>query len=662
MKKKILILLCFISLAAAPVKAMDAMAYQYYISANYFITTKQYDKAIYQLKKALVTSPDDAMLRTKLAGVYSEIGEWKFALAEYKEAARIKPDDAFVYVSIGNILQQNQDYNGALNAYMQAYQLFPEYKYNLLNIANVKMQLGDNAGASEFYQKFVYYYPDHLASRNNLASSYMEQGKYKEAIEEYRYIYKKNPADFKDYSQFALALFKTGDYKNAINGFKKALELDPDDAVSQGNLGLAYLQQEKPDKKAAKENLEAALQANPELDGFRFEYANLLSDENKFQESEEQYRKYIAKYPTDSDAYFNLGIAHQKMKKYDDAILDFQKTIELNKDSIDPKIELARTYQLKGDNFQAAEIYEAVLKTKNDDPDLYFNAGLAYSGQKKYDKALVYLQKSLSLKTSQDTKDAIADVYIGQATRLVNKEQYQQAAEQYKKALEYQPKAFYANSGLAFCYQKLGNSQKSIEYSENAIAIDPKNKEVFVAFGNTLNSQNKSDEAIGAYKRALELDPSSAAAQEGLGDAYLKNNMQEEAIKAYEKSLQLSENNSNINIKLGNIYKDNLNNEKAIAYYNKAIEINPSNTLALYNKAVTLFEQNKYTDAKACYAQIIKNDPDFDMAYYGMGIILEKEKKYKDAVTAYNKFIALTSNEALKSTIQRRIELLKARS
>lgn len=69
-------------------------------------------------------SGEDAILYTKLAGLYADIGDYDNALGAYKIAIRLRPNDAFIYISIGNILQTTGDLNNAYNSYMQAMDIF----------------------------------------------------------------------------------------------------------------------------------------------------------------------------------------------------------------------------------------------------------------------------------------------------------------------------------------------------------------------------------------------------------------------------------------------------------------------------------------------------------------------------------------------------------
>ena len=54
MKRKFVLIALFLSLLASPVEAMSPLAYQYLLSANYYLTVRQPDKAIEELKKQLL--------------------------------------------------------------------------------------------------------------------------------------------------------------------------------------------------------------------------------------------------------------------------------------------------------------------------------------------------------------------------------------------------------------------------------------------------------------------------------------------------------------------------------------------------------------------------------------------------------------------------------
>ena len=134
------------------------LLYQQACSAEY---KEDYNTAIQKLTEALNIAPNDVMIYTKLAGVYSEMGEFEKALEAYQKVSELKPADGYIYVSVGSIYENQGEYKKALDAYLKVMEMCPEYLYNYLNIANVQYQLGDYKAAIENYNKFLSTYSQH---------------------------------------------------------------------------------------------------------------------------------------------------------------------------------------------------------------------------------------------------------------------------------------------------------------------------------------------------------------------------------------------------------------------------------------------------------------------------------------------------------------------
>ena len=84
---------------------MTKEAHALYQQACSYEYKGDYASAINTIQKALNINGDDAMLYTKIAGLYSDTGNYEEALGAYKKAVKLRPNDAFIYISIGNILQ-----------------------------------------------------------------------------------------------------------------------------------------------------------------------------------------------------------------------------------------------------------------------------------------------------------------------------------------------------------------------------------------------------------------------------------------------------------------------------------------------------------------------------------------------------------------------------
>ena len=103
--------------------------YQQACSAEY---REDYKTAVSKLLEALNLSANDVMIYTKLAGVYSEMGEYDKALETYAKVAELKPADGYIYISVGSIYENQGKYLEALKAYNKVMEMCPEYLYNYL--------------------------------------------------------------------------------------------------------------------------------------------------------------------------------------------------------------------------------------------------------------------------------------------------------------------------------------------------------------------------------------------------------------------------------------------------------------------------------------------------------------------------------------------------
>ena len=76
-----------------------------------------YPQAVEKVLAAIKLSPDDAMLYTKLAGLYTDMDKYDDAVQTYTKVIELRPNDAFVYISLGSIYETQGKYTEALGAY-----------------------------------------------------------------------------------------------------------------------------------------------------------------------------------------------------------------------------------------------------------------------------------------------------------------------------------------------------------------------------------------------------------------------------------------------------------------------------------------------------------------------------------------------------------------
>ena len=95
-KKKLYItlaILCTMSAMITPAEAkMTKEAHALYQQACAYEYKNDFNTAIKIIQQAIQLNGDDAMLYTKIAGLYSDIGKYEDALSAYKKSIKLRPN------------------------------------------------------------------------------------------------------------------------------------------------------------------------------------------------------------------------------------------------------------------------------------------------------------------------------------------------------------------------------------------------------------------------------------------------------------------------------------------------------------------------------------------------------------------------------------------
>jgi len=98
-----------------------------------------------------------------------------------------------------------------------------------------------------------------------------------------------------------------------------------------------------------------------------------------------------------ADAYNNRGLDYANLGKYDKAIEDFNKAIELNPDLAVAYYNRGNTYAELGEYDRAIKDYDKAIELNKDYTVAYNNRGFAYVGLGKYNRAIEDFNKAIKL-------------------------------------------------------------------------------------------------------------------------------------------------------------------------------------------------------------------------------------------------------------------------
>lgn len=208
-----------------------------------------------------------------------------------------------------------------------------------------------------------------MANTNyQLGLAYFNAGDYQRAVPEFAKAVKLNPSEPLYYDALGTALMFSRRFDAAIAQFKEALRVDPKYTEAKNNLGTAYLA--KGDLALARATFNDVL-SDPFYATPQFAYFNLAKiyeREGKIDEAIREYKRALDIDRDYVDAHNSLGILYLQQDRVDLAIQEFDEATRLS-----PRVALYHrnlgvAYVRAGEKKKARRAFEQVLELERDGP------------------------------------------------------------------------------------------------------------------------------------------------------------------------------------------------------------------------------------------------------------------------------------------------------
>lgn len=220
----------------------------------------------------------------------------------------------------------------------------------------------------------------------------------------------------------------------------------------------------------------------------------------KYEDAVQTYNVLLQKYPDDANLHFLMGLAKQKLTKNQEALLEYQKAVEL-----DP--QLGKAWQQMG----------FILTDRMD-----------------YKRAQQAFERALAIDpNSAPAWDGLAQIYT-----LMQDQQ--KAEDAYKKVLDIEKDNINALYNLGRIAQVKNNLDEAKEYYRKAISLNPNLPEAHNNLGNVLLQDGQIDESIVELEKALDLKPRFHHAHYNLFAAYEQKGDLKRAAQHLKEYMELS--------------------------------------------------------------------------------------------------------------------------
>ena len=389
------------------------------------------EEALEYIDKELSSNPKSGYAKTWKALIQTDNQEYSYALTTIDEAIKYLPKKDNEYLALaygikGMIYTNIEEYDKAISVYEKAIEKCP----NDINLyekrAELYYRLGDYDLSDKDYDKIIKLDEGYITAYMGIGRNKSEQGLYDDAIKTFDYVIKLANDYSSAYSFRAECQIKKHNYNLAIDDILKALSIDGDDKAF-------YLM------------VELAQKNNSEL---------LTKVKIKqVKEPNEPYWPYC------------IGVVYENLEKYDQAIIYYSKSLEIERDPIIYN-RLSECYYSLGNFTKSLELIDNALETDSLNNNYLFTKSDILYELGKVDRAI----KTMDLYITNDPE--FYGGYYRRGFYKQNIKDYTGAIEDYTTSIILNPNNAYSYIGRADMYRQTGDKEKYLSDCRKIIEID----------------------------------------------------------------------------------------------------------------------------------------------------------------------------------------------
>jgi len=464
------------------------------------------------------------------------------------------------------------------------------------------------------------------------------------------------------------------DFAMAINDLEKAIQADPNSLYLQKELVILYLNQK--DKPNTLKTMEALLKKNPDdveililsarvkhifnkSEGVEEIYEKIIrldpqkrniylllgqqyTEANDLKNALRVYRSLIKQFPQSYAGYFFIGRTLSQQGKTKAAIAAFKKTLKLEPGLEEPRWELIKLYQSKGNIKKAEKIYLEIIESDEQNIDAAMGLGYLYYKNKKIkqsDRILGALGQR-SLKESAIIRKLIQN--------YIDKQRNTEALVIVRGMLKGAPHNSELNYIAATVYHLKKKDSTAIRHFDEVKSDSDFYTDAVVQIAFILQNQGKIDEAIRRMETLVKTASDKPEMMLYLGGMYEEKEDYERAVKVLKQGIALSPDNTKLHFRLGVVYDKQGQKQSSVDIMQHIIELDPQHYNALNYLGYTYTELGKNLDeAELLITRALKIKPDDGYITDSLGWVHYKKGNYELALQFLKKAAALVPDDPI---------------
>jgi len=537
---------------------------------NFYQTRGRFPEAEQWFKRGYQSAPDDPSPRLSLAGLY--VAENKPGQAEdfLRESKKDFPSNSDGYRMLGNFYYSTNQIDKALTEYASLYQDHPKdplVKKNYIQLLILKDRLNE---ARKLNEEVLTAKPDDQDALIYRGEIEIRGGKGSDAVNTLQAVLKNDPDNAVAHYQMGLAYDQIGNVRGSESEWRDAVRLRPDlveahralAGIAIGRSDAAALAQEADqiigdqpaapdgyllraiadiDRKqysSADDFIRRSLEKEPNNPGAYVQLGNLRVAQNQLGEAQKAYQQALQQDPNSTDALGGILNLYLAAKQADTAIAVAKTQLSKYPRNVGFHIMLGvllmeRKHDLTG---AEAEFRQATqLDPKNS--DALVKLGLVQNARGATDEALQTYRDGAKMNPRETA------FYLLAGGIYENKQDWENAKQQYQKVLAVQPENPFASNNLAYVMlQQGGNVDVAFQMAQTARRQLPDNPNSADTLGWAFYHRQVYTSAINLFKEAVKKEPENPLFNYHLGLAYAKSGQAALAKVQLDRLLRLKPN------------------------------------------------------------------------------------------------------------------------
>ena len=237
--------------------------------------------------------------------------------------------------------------------------------------------------------------------------------------------------------------------------------------------------------------------------------------------------------------------------------------------------------------------------------------------------------------------------YYSQGSEAFAKGNFFDAIEQYKLAVEKNPRYLEPIAGLASVYFYLGEFEVALEFVLQAQALDAANLDLQNLEGRIRVGLGEYNVAESVFTSILEQEPNNIEAWFGVAELDLAFGNTTQATQRYERALEISPTNRRALLALVLVLEERGQTELASPFVEQALRYYPRNSQVRYIAAKHFLSNEKIDEAAFQARRALELDPDHLDASLLLGEIYLRGGSNERALTVFEGLLGLDRNQPL---------------